>query len=359
MFSLNTIILQLVLSLVFWGCSEKPKETKKEEFKGGILITTSTAELKPVERTVSFVGELQAEEEAAIKAEVKGKVQAVYKNLGDDVKKGETIVRLDSREYKIARDQAAHSLSETQSKHELAGLNWERADDLFNKGLISDRERDEARESLKGLEASLKERHSALEMATKKVADTEIVAPFSGVIKERLVNAGDYVDDKTVIATVVSLTPLKLRTSVPEKAAGFIRNGLKAAIKVEAYPGKVFEGTVARVSPSLDTKTRSLIIEAAFLNRDKALKPGFFATGKVVTKGADKAVFIPEEAISAFAGIKKVFVIENGAASERIIKVGERMEDMVEITEGLKEGEVIATSALNKLSTGVKVEVKK
>ncbi|MBI4745363.1 MAG: efflux RND transporter periplasmic adaptor subunit [Deltaproteobacteria bacterium] len=359
MFRIRAVIIAcMLLTPAIWVYSETPKEVKQEERKG-VLITTAKAELRPVERSLLFVGELQAEAEADVNAEVKGKVLEIYKNLGEAVKKGELIARLDSEEYRILHEQATQALKEAQSRLELARLNRDRADGLFKKGLISERESDEARESLNGLEATVKERQAALKMATKRLRDTDVVAPFSGVIKERFVNAGDYVDDKSAVASVVALSPLKLKASVPERAAGDVRKGMKVFIKVEAYPGKVFEGYVVRVSPSLDTKTRTLPLEAAFSNKDGILKPGFFAKGKVVTKTADKAVFVPEEALIAFAGIKKVFIIENGEARERLIKVGERVENLLEITEGVKEGEVIATSALNKISTGVKVEIKK
>lgn len=359
MFRIKAGVIACVLLVpAIWVYSETPKEVRQEE-KKGVLINTAKAELRQVERSVSFVGELQAEAEAVVKAEVKGKVLEIYKNLGEAVKKGELIARLDSEEYKISNEQATQGLKEAQSKYELARLNRDRADGLFKKGLISERESDEARESLNGLEATVKERQAALKMATKRLRDTDIVAPFSGVIKERFVNVGDYVDDKSAVASVVALSPLKLKASVPEWASGALRKGMKVFVKVEAYPGKFFEGSVARVSPSLDPKTRTLPIEAAFSNKDEILKPGFFAKGKVVTKTADNAVFVPEEALIAFAGIKKVFIIENSEASERIVKVGERLENLLEITEGVKEGEVIATSSLNKISTGVKVEVKR
>ena len=359
MFKIRAVIIACMLLIpAIWVYSETPKEVKQEE-KKGVLITTAKAELRQVERSLLFVGELQAEAEAVVKAEVKGKVLEIYKNLGEAVNKGELIARLDSEEYKISHEQATQALKEAQSKYELARLSRDRADGLFKKGLISERESDEARESLNGLEATVKERQAALKMATKRLRDTDIVAPFSGVIKERFVNVGDYVDDKVAVASIVAPYPLKLKASVPERAAGVVRKGMKVLIIVEAYPGNVFEGSLVRVSPSLDPKTRALPIEAAFLNKDGILKPGFFAKGKIVTKSADKAVFVPEEALIAFAGIKKVFVIENGEASERIVKVGERIENLLEITEGVKEGEVIATSSLNKISTGIKVEVKR
>lgn len=350
--------LLIVSSLV--GCSEKPKQPQKEGAKdGSILITAGKAETKQVERAASFVGEFQAEKEASIKAEVKGRVDAVYKTLGDPVKKGDLLAALDSEEYKIAQEQAKHALKEAQSRYDLAVLNWERADNLFKKGLISQRERDEARESLKGLDAAVKERQSAYEMAAKRLRDTSIVSPFAGVVKDRYVNVGDYVDDKTAVASVVALSPIKLRVTVPEKVAGMVRTGVDVSVTVEAYPGRIFKGTVNRICPALDTKTRCLTVEAIFPNKDGLLKPGFFAQGRVVTKARDKALFVPEESVVSFAGIRKVYVIADGKASERVVKTGEKFENMVEITEGLKDGEVVATSALSKLSTGVKVEIKK
>lgn len=353
--------VSVVIFLLFtiFACSEKPKQAAKGGEKSGVLISTAKAETRKLERAATFVGEFQAEEEANVKAEVKGRVEAVYKNLGDDVKKGELIARIDSEEYRIAQEQAAQALKEAKSRYDLAVLNWERADNLFKKGLISQRERDEAREALKGLDATVKERHSGYEMAAKRLRDTSIIAPFAGVIKERFVSIGDYVDDKTTVASVVALSPIKLRVTVPEKVAGVVRKNISVSASVEAYPGRLFKGIVNRISPALDAKTRSLTVEATFQNKDGLLKPGFFAEGRVVIKAADKAVFVPEEAVASFAGVRKVYLIADGKASERVVKTGEKLENMVEIAEGVKEGEVVATSSLSKLSTGVKVEVKK
>lgn len=359
MFSFRYTLVACFVVTVFWGCSDKPKPVAKVETKSDVLITTTKAEVRQLDRTAAFVGEFQAEEKADIRAEVKGKVTAIYKNMGDLVQRGELIASLDPEEYRIAQEQASYALKEAQSRYDLAFLNWERAESLFSKGLISKMERDEALEAQKGLHATLQERQSANEMALKKLKDTSILAPFQGVINEKLVNAGDYVDDKTVVASVVALSPIKLRVTVPEKAAGLVRKSVQVGVGVQAYPGQVFKGTVNRISPSLDTKTRSLVVEATFPNRDGILKPGFFAEGRVVTKAGDRAVFVPAEAVISFAGVKKVYVVADGRASERVVKTGESIESMIEITDGLKEGEVVATSALSKLSTGVKVEVKK
>lgn len=359
MFGIRTLVMaSLFMVPAMQIYAEAPKGPAKEDIKS-VLITAAKAEYRPVERSVSIVGELQAEEEALVKSEVKGKIREIYKNLGDEVQKGEKMAGIEPEEYKIAMEQATQALKEAQSRQELARLNWERADDLFKKGLISDGEHDLARETLKGLGATVKLMHASFEMAAKRLRDTDIVAPFSGVIKEKFVNIGDSVDDKSAIASVVNLAPLKLKASIPERAAGIIRTGMKVAITMEAYPGKVFEGSVIRISPALDPKTRTLPIEASFANRDRALKPGFFAEGRVVTRRADRAVFVPEDSIATFAGIKKVFVVANDTVTESVVKVGDRIDNLVEIREGLKEGEVVATSALSKLSTGVKVEVKK
>ncbi|MEK7851999.1 MAG: efflux RND transporter periplasmic adaptor subunit, partial [Deltaproteobacteria bacterium] len=245
---LMACLLLIPAALVY---SEAPQEAKKEGSKA-VLITAASAKFMPVERSVSVVGELQAEVQAVIKSEVKGKVVAVYKNLGDYVSSGDLIARLDSEEYKIFSEQASQGLKEAMSRYDLAILNWDRADSLFKKGLISARERDEASESLKGLDAAVKERHAAFNLAEKKLRDTSIVAPFSGSIRERFVNQGDYIEEKGTIATMVAISPLKLRATVPESAASVVKRGLKVYINVEAYPKRVFEGSLIRISPVVD-----------------------------------------------------------------------------------------------------------
>jgi membrane fusion protein (multidrug efflux system) len=143
---------------------------------------------------------------------------------------------------------------------------------------------------------------------------------------------------------------------VPERFAPEIKIEQPVDVQVEAFADRVFPGTVLRVSPAVDVQTRSLSLEAKVPNPDRLLKPGFFAKGLILTGVSPQAVFVPEDAVYSYVGITKAFVIHDGTAQERLVKTGFRKDGMVEITDGLQPGEVVATSSLPQLYQGAKVQ---
>jgi RND family efflux transporter MFP subunit len=126
-------------------------------------------------------------------------------------------------------------------------------------------------------------------------------------------------------------------------------------VGVEAFPSRKFSGRIVRIGPSLDEKTRALTVEAEVANSGNQLRPGMFAKSQLITSQNAPAVMIPKRAVMTVAGLSKAFVIENGRASERIVKTGASDGELVEITEGVKSGETVATSNLDKLQTGTVV----
>jgi len=121
---------------------------------------------------------------------------------------------------------------------------------------------------------------------------------------------------------------------------------------VEAFAGRTFTGRVVRIGPSLNEQTRALAVEAEVGNPSNLLRPGMFAKSKLITANDALAVMVPRRAVQIVAGLNKVFVIENGRASERIVKLGASDGDLIEVIEGVKSGEVVATSSLDKLQDG-------
>jgi membrane fusion protein (multidrug efflux system) len=180
-------------------------------------------------------------------------------------------------------------------------------------------------------------------------------------VKERQVAVGQYVAGGSMQSTrlflLVRTDPLKLKASVPERFQGQVRAGQEVQLQVEAYPGRTFAGTVTRVGPAVFPDTRTFPIEARVRNREGLLKPGSFAKGHVQTRLERGAAFIPEDGLYYFVGITKAFVVKDGVVEERLVKVGERRDGLVEIVEGLKPGEQVATSRLGQLFNGAAVQV--
>ncbi len=180
---------------------------------------------------------------------------------------------------------------------------------------------------------------------------------MSGLINERLISEGQYLKANGSVVTIVQNAPLKLHVEVPENSITSVRSGRPVRFSVDAYSDRKFEGRVARVAPSVNQQSRTLKLEAIVNNADGALKPGLFARVTIQTDRREKALVAPADAIFAFAGLEKAFVIENGKVSERIVRTGTRLSDGVEIVEGLKAGDVVATSNLGNLQQGREVSV--
>ena len=245
-----------------------------------------------------------------------------------------------------------------------------RAQQLNSRGLVSSVDRDTAETRLKvteanyqaaldtvhALKASLQDRRAAFELAQKKLADAAIKAPISGVVSERTVQPGEFIRANTPVATIVQMNPLKLKTAVQEKFAAVIKPGQAVEFIVEAFPDETFKGKIAYVSPAVDQTTRTFAVEALVNNDDHRLKPGFFAKGTATTKLDENVMALTEDAVSTFAGVSSVYVIDDaGKVKQQTVTIGVQQGKLIEIVDGIKGTETFASSNLNQLATGMTV----
>ena len=211
--------------------------------------------------------------------------------------------------------------------------------------------------ALKGAAAQIKQREATLGLAQKRMGDTTLRAPLAALVARRHVSAGEFIKENVPLFTLVVADPLKYAGTVPERYAPELRGGQALEITVEAHPGQTFSGQVTRVAPAVEVQTRSLSLEARVPNADGRLRPGFFAKGSVLTRRDEAVTFVPAEAVTYFVGITKVFVVTDGKAQERLVKPGARQGGWVEILQGVKAGEAVATTNLPQLFTGAPVTV--
>ena len=369
--------------------------------RGGPAVATQTTPVQrmSVQREVDLSGTLLSPDQAKISSEVAGIIREVRVQLGTEVKAGDVLVRLEPRELQFALDRAESALRQVEAQlgidrardkqppedeqiasvrqatanRDDARASYERAQNLNGRGLLTRADRDTAETRLKvteanyqaaldtvhSLKASLQDRRASYELAQKKLSDAVIKAPVAGSISERLVQPGEFIRENTPVATIVQMSPLKLKTAIQEKHASLIRPGQVVEFDVEAFLNRKFKGKIAYVSPAVDQATRTFAVEALVDNSDRQLKPGFFAKGVVLTSVDEKVLAVPEDAVSTLAGVSTVYVIENGKARQQQIALGARQNKLVEVTSGLKGDEILATANLNQLATGVGVSVGK
>ncbi|MBI3492913.1 MAG: efflux RND transporter periplasmic adaptor subunit [Acidobacteria bacterium] len=399
-------LLALIPAALALGCDRMSGQSARPATAGGpaggrgrggqtVAVQTTTVQRISVQRQVDLAGTLLSPDQAKISSEVAGIIRDVPVQLGSEVKAGDVLVRLDPRELQLALDRAESALRQVEAQlgidrsqnrqpppdEQIASVRqaianrddaraaFARAQQLNGRGLLSQVDRDTAETRLKvtdanfqaaidtvrSLKASLQDRRAAFELAQKKLGDAVVKAPVAGSVAERLVQPGEYIRENTPVATIVQMHPLKLKTAIQEKHASLIRVGQAVEFFVEAFPDRKFTGRIAYVSPAVDQATRTFPVEAIVENMDRQLKPGFFAKGVVQTRMDSSVMAAPEDTISTLAGVSTVYVIENGTARQQQVTLGARAGKLVEIVEGLKGTETLATSNLSQLATGVRV----
>ncbi|MEO8099825.1 MAG: efflux RND transporter periplasmic adaptor subunit [Acidobacteriota bacterium] len=219
-----------------------------------------------------------------------------------------------------------------------------------------------ARQNFQGVatqEASLSGIRAQVAMARKAVADVEIKAPFAGYVSARPVAVGEFVGTNANIATVLRITPIKLQLQVPETYAPQVKAGLPVEAEVSGYPQRVFRGKVTAVNPAVESNSRTFVAEIGFPNTDLALKPGMFATARVVLPGISKGIYVPRLAVltDATTNSSQVFMIREGKARLAVVQLGEQVGDLVRILSGIPEDAVLATDHLRDLYDGQTVTV--
>src|SRR5262245_22425415 len=294
---ITIIMCGVAVVLLDSGCS---RETSKEVTTQGlaeqaISISTKPVATREVKRTVEMVGTLGGWEEVTVSNEDPGIIQQVLVDLGDKVKKGQRLVLLDQRESKLTLAQEAASLQAAKKAHAQAQAEWRDADlnlkrikELHSEGVIATSQLDVAQARFDAIEAQVRAREADIDrfkalvdLAQKRLSDTEILAPIAGEVRQRLVSLGETVKEKTPLLHLVIIDPLKFQGTVPERFAPDIKIEQPVDVQVEAFPDRVFPGRVLRVSPAVDVQTRSLSLEVKVPNIQGLLKPGFFAKGQI------------------------------------------------------------------------------
>jgi RND family efflux transporter MFP subunit len=252
--------------------------------------------------------------------------------------------RVDPERTPIVR-QARAALEEARRSYQRMVTLWERE-------LIARAELDAATASLQVAEgrcqdaleevrirqAALAERRSELDIARQQLLDSELHAPFDGAVRQRHASVGEYLDAGAPIVAVVRMHPLRL--AVPERLAAAVRAGQAVQVRVEGDRHS-YTGRVVRLSPAISEEDRTLSVEAEVPNEAPRLRPGAFAEAEIITEPEARAVFVPASAIVTFAGVDRVFTVEQGKSVEKRVQTGRRLGDRVEILAGLAPDELV------------------
>ena len=384
---MSAVTAVIIIGLAAVGCSKTDNAQARGRDTSAKPVKVDVVREETVKRAVELVGTLAAVDQVTISSEADGKVSRILADLGDPVKAGQPLIQVDREKQQYNFDQQRATLDkalaqlgapdpqhlpeaektpDVQKAHaDLAQARqaYDRANELFKRTLVPQQTLDDAATTLqskqasydlslqnaKNLRASIQASEASMKLADRQLRDTEIRAPFDGYVEKRLVNLGELVKTQMPVMAVVRVDPLKVIAEIPEKMAPWIKDGQPVQLHVDAYPDRTFIGKVSRISPAVNTATRAFPFEALVPNKDALLKPGTFARVHIESGKVDNVLTLPYSTMQYRYGVNRVFVVDGDKLAARELKVGDRLGDRIEIISGVKAGDRVAATDVDKL----------
>ncbi len=337
------------------GCTKKAAAPAKVSRPEATVVTVAAVTNALWDKSVSVTGTLYAKDTAAISAQVEGRVEQTLVDFGDRVKSGQDLAFIDTASYEALLQQAVGNTAKAEANLNNARLNFERVQKLRSEGVASQSDFDAAKAALEQWNAELKAASGNEAVARLNVDRSKVKAPFDGAISTRIVGRGDYVKVASPLFNAVNDSVLKFIFQVPEKYASYVQKKLPVQFSVDNYPGEVFSGGVYLISPEVTKASRAFNVGALVTNIDFRLKANTFARGALIIQSAAPTAVVPLDAVVSFAGVTKVFVVENNLARSRTVQTGRIQNGLQEVIEGVKAGEMVTVSGQSKLFDGAAV----
>jgi RND family efflux transporter MFP subunit len=392
----NQIAFLLAIAALFvvTGCEKESTSQEKAQLEAKAnevpVVEVTCAELKTWPKTLRVHGSLAPDESAVLGAKVAGRMSRVLVDIGDVVQQGQAIAQLDELQLQLEVRHAETLLSQAcaaigitsedatedlvpensplvrqeRAVLEQARLALDRAKKLAQESAATQEQLDEFESAYKVASARhaaainafaeklalIDVRRAEVDVAKNALQESTIVAPFSGLIQQRMSAAGAYVREGDPVVNLVRCDRVRFVGAVPEKDAHRVQLGQQVQLEIRNEPG-LRTVTITRFRPLIDPMSRALIFEADLQNPECKLRPGLFAEGDVIVEPDATAIVVPNSALAEFAGIEKVWRVVDGKAEEVVVETGERRDNDVVVLSGIEAGDTVVTDA-TKASAG-------
>jgi cobalt-zinc-cadmium efflux system membrane fusion protein len=355
--TVGVIIILMIGFFVVRGYRGTGKTTPAADDIRPVSVKLAAVQKGSISRKVTLAAKIVPATEVTIIPKVGGRVAAVAVDLGDPVKAGQTLIRLDDTDYSIQVQQMEANLELAVAGQKSAALNLERSEQLAESGVIAQRDLDTARTTSEQADAQVKQAAAALANARNQVANTSIYAPIDGLVSSRHVDTGEMVNTGGTVMTMVDISSVYAECSVPESEIGRLSPGQKIKVRVAAASAEPFEGTLTNLAPAADSQSKAFSVRVRLENSGLKLKPGMFAEVELATEEHQQTLLIPKEAIVEKAGQKLVYLAKEGKAVETSVNIGITEGETAEVLDGLQEGDQVITVGQTVVQNGSPVEI--
>jgi multidrug efflux pump subunit AcrA (membrane-fusion protein) len=403
------IVAGLVYFAFFGGETQTAASPAAKRAPKSHPVYVATVQRGTISHTASMTGDILANATVEVFSKVEGRLETLHAEQGNHVTAGQVLARIAATELQASMERAAAEVDvlhaqwaqmqagerpeeiaqardrvqRTRAELHTAQRDLERAKALYERGLYATSELDDATlkvaqtraahataekqlqllrtgariEDRQALQARLRAAQAALRLAQAEVQNAVITAPMAGIISHRHVDPGAYITDRTALLTIVDMDTVKIKTPISSRDIGSVRPGLAATLRLDAYPGTVYKGTVQRVSPTIDPASRSGEVEIAVANPTHQLKPGMFAKVTLILNQRKEVVLVPSQAVRREGDQAAVFVVRDGKAYRHPVTLGLHNDTRIEILDGLEAGVSVVFAGHHELKDEAPVTV--
>jgi RND family efflux transporter MFP subunit len=358
----SALLVLLFFLLVFTrgkrGEGNAPPTTDPAEARGTVVTVEKIVPQDIIEYSEAN-GVAQAWQEADISSEVSGKVQAIFAEVGDTLKAGAPLFKLNDELLTLQVEKARSLVTQLEGNYLSSKRDLSRKEKLYKDGVVAEWDLDLARAKEKADRGLLEGAQTSLKIAQRDLRETTIRSPIDGSLAERLIDIGTTVTPQMKVATVVYTSKIRIRIGVSEHVVSKIRKGQPVTISVDAFPHEVYQATVFSVGMKADEATLTFPVEVALVNdREPSLKPGMVGRLKIQTENHSQVILIPQDVIRTETGTPVVFVVKEDRARTVTITPGRSIASQIIVKEGLSPGDLLVTVGSQTIADGEMVVVK-
>jgi len=351
----------VALSLVTLGACKQGDAKPRDPAADKIVIGTENivvASNGSVTDGPTISGSLAAEQSATVRAQLSGSVLATNVEAGQAVQRGQSMGRLDATSIEDAYLSAKTGVTSAQNAADLAQRDYDRQQTLLKAGAVAPRDAEAAQRTLTSARAALDNAKAQLAAADKNLQNTRILAPFTGIVSERSVAAGDVVQPGTALFTVIDPHSMRLEASVPAERISELKVGTPVTFTVNGYGSQSFTGKITRINPAADPATRQVRVLASIPNDNNRLVAGLFAQGRIASR-THTGLVVPITAIDVRNQSPAALRLRGGKVERVEVQLGMRDTDAetVEVTQGITVGDTLLVAAAQGITPGTPVVV--
>ena len=325
------------------------------------LFRSCTPERGDISSVINFSGDILAIEQTNIFSRVNGNIEKIFVDAGDYVSSGKLLASIDKSLYtqNVKQIEGVLKVAEATAENDL--INLERTKILFEKGLASQADFDNARTKLDVSNAQVETAKANLQNSRIQLSYCDIRAPFSGYITKKLLERGTFVSAtgaaQNTIFVLANIRKLKVMVNVLERDLPLLEKVTDVNLKTDSYPDKIFKGRFNKIRQSIDLGTRTMPAQVDIDNSDELLKPGMFARVEIILNTKSDVMILPSECVLKEADKHFVYVIEDLIAIKKFVEIGISENNKTEIIGGLNEGENVVKVGQGLISDKAKVKI--